>query len=64
MDFYFGTLLHKNIRDSTLTFFVIECEFSYFRRSMFAMGYDFVYSKDVMRNGIPGFKVVLRGKVE
>jgi hypothetical protein len=63
-DFYIGTLIHKNIRDSTLTFFVVECEFSYFRRLMFANGYDFVSSKEFIKNGMPGLEVVLQGKVE
>jgi hypothetical protein len=63
-DFYIGTLVHKNIRDSNVTFFVINCELSFFRRLMFSKGYDFISNKEVMRKGIPGLEVVLHGKVE
>lgn len=63
-EFHIGTLIHKNIRDSTLTFFIIECEFSFFRRIMFSNGYDLVSSKEIMRSGITGLEVVLHGKVE
>lgn len=64
MDFYIGTLLHKNIRDSTLTFFIVECEYSFFRRIMFSNGYDLVGKKEIIKNGIPGLEVVLYGKVD
>jgi hypothetical protein len=63
-EFLFGTLIHKNIRDSTLTFFVVDCEYSGFRRRMFVDGYDLVSMKEIIQNGIPGLEVVLYGKVE
>jgi ribonucleoside-triphosphate reductase (formate) len=61
-EFIFGTLLHKNIRDSTLTFFVVDCEYSVFRRRMFSEGYNLVSKKEVYKNGIPGLEVVLHGR--
>jgi hypothetical protein len=63
-EFTFGKLLHKNIRDSTLTFFVVDCEYSGFRRRMFADGYNLISKKDANKNGIPGLEVVLHWKVE